>query len=65
MSEISEYASRAQSAVDEKFVDNLTLSEQKLRSRKRKMNSEPVYLRKKVRLLNRVSDNSSHWKIGS
>ena len=65
MSEISEYASRAQSAVDEKFVDNPTLSEQKLRSRKRKMKSEPVYLQKKVRLLIRVSDNSSHWKIGS
>jgi len=65
MSEISEYVSRAQSALDKKFVDKPTLSEQKLSSRKRKMESEPVFLRKKVRLLNRVSDNSSHWKIGS
>ena len=65
LSEISEYVSRAETSWDKKFVDSPTLSERKMKSRKRKMESEPIFLRKKVRLLNRVSDNGFHWKIDS
>ena len=60
MSEISEHVSRAKSAFDEKFVNNLTLPEQKPESGKRKRESEPVYARKKVRLQKRVSENCFH-----
>jgi len=56
MSEMSEYVSRAKSAFDEKFVNDPTSSEQKMKFRKRKLGSEPIFLRKKVRLLNRVSE---------
>ena len=57
MREISECVSKAKPAFDEKFVNNPNLSDQKRKSVKRKMESEPVRRVKKIRLEKKVSEN--------
>ena len=55
--------SRAKSAFGEKFDNNLTLLEQKMKARKRKLESEPVLPQKKVRFQKRVSENCFHLNL--
>lgn len=57
MCETSECVSKANPAFDEKFVNNPNLSDQKRKSVKRKMESEPVRRVKKIRLEKKVSEN--------
>ena len=57
MSEINECVSKAKPTFDEKFVNNPNLLDEKRKSVKRKMESEPIRRVKKIRLQRKVSEN--------